>query len=135
MRTTTGCALILATLSGAACHTMRPVTLDQLGGIQPNRVWVKRDHQSVVVVSHPQVLGDTLVGFVNRKYEVMPAADLTQVLVRRPAPRRTAALVFAGTLGLAGFAAHMLGGGGQSGPSRDTKCDTGLPEFQSICQQ
>ena len=122
MRTATGCALILAALSSAACHTMRPVTLDQLGGIQPDRVWVKRDHQSAVVVSHPQVLGDTLVGFVNRKYEVMPATDLTQVLVRRPAGGRTAALLVAATVGLAGVV-HLVAGSGQSAPGLSSKCE------------
>jgi hypothetical protein len=130
-----GCALIFATLTSAACHTMRPVTLEQLGDIQPRRVWVKRDHQSVVVVSQPKVFGDTLVGFVNRKYQVMPGATLYQVLVERPAPRRTAALVVAGTLGLAGFTAFILSAKGAASPPTNSKCDIGEPDFAIFCPQ
>ena len=135
MRTATGCAVILATLSSVACHTMRPVTLDQLRGIGPPEVLVTRADRSVAVVAHPQVFGDTLVGFVNRKYQVMPAAGLKQVLVQQAAPRRTAALFIVGAVGLAGVAAYMLGGGGGPALMKDTKCDTGLPEFQVGCQQ
>jgi hypothetical protein len=133
MRTAMGCALILATLASAACHTMSPVALDQLRGIQPNRVWVTRGDQSVVVVSNPQVLGDTLVGFVNRKYQVMPLASLKQLRVARAAPRRTAALVVAGIVGLA-VGGYMAASSGASVAPKDTKCDTGLPEFQVMCQ-
>ncbi len=122
MRTANGCALMLVALSSAACHTMKPVTLDQLGGIAPVRVWVKRDHRPVVVVSNPQVLGDTLVGFVNRKYEVIPAADLTQVLVQRPAGGRTAALLVAGALGFAGVT-YAIAGSGSSAPQLSSKCE------------
>jgi len=121
MRSVNGYFVALAALAGSACHTMRPVTLDQLGGLQPDHVWVQRGDQGVVEVSHPQVLGDTLVGFVNRKYEVMPGANLTEVLVRRSAGGRTAALLAVSGVGLAGIA-YLIAGSGKSGPDVNAKC-------------
>src|ERR1700675_1058703 len=129
-----GCALILATLSSTACHTMRPVALDQLAGMQPSRVWVKRDHQSLVVVSNPKVFGDTLVGFVNRKYAVMPPASGEQVLMKRPAPRRTAVLIVAGVLGVAGVAFRVAGSGAAAAPTQ-SKCDINESGSNVECPQ
>jgi hypothetical protein len=122
MRTAIGCALIMTMLSSSACHTMKPVALDQLAGIQPTRVWVKRDHQSVVLVSNPKVFGDTLVGFINRKYAVMPRASLGQLLVKTSAPTRTAVLIAAGALVLGGVAFRVGGSGGPTAPTQ-SKCD------------
>lgn len=122
MRTAMGCALILAALSSVACHTMRPVTLDQLRGIGPRQVRVTRADQSVEIVSRPQVMGDTLVGFVNRTYQVIPAADLKQVLVRQSAPRRTALLAVAGVLGFVGFTRLFTSSGPPAAPTQ-SKCD------------
>jgi hypothetical protein len=135
MRTATGCALVLATFASAACHTTKPVALDQLAGIQPSRVWVKRSDQSVVVVSNPKVFGDTLVGFINRKYAVMPSASLSQVLVERAAPRRTAVLVIAGTLGLAGMAAFLVSGTGGATPPTQSTCDINESGSNVECPQ
>jgi hypothetical protein len=122
MRIGTGCTLIVVALSSAACHTMRPVALDQVGGVRPTSVVVKRDHQQDVVVSNPQVFGDTLVGFVNRKYEVLPPASFNQLLMKQPAPGRTAALVAAGMLGLVG-AAFLVASSGSSAPQLSSKCE------------
>jgi hypothetical protein len=109
-------------LSSSGCHTLKPVALDQLAGIQPNRVWVKRDHQSVVLVSNPKVFGDTLVGFVNRKYAVMPRASVDQVLVKTSAPKRTAVLIAAGAL-VMGVVAFRVGGSGAPAAPTQSKCD------------
>jgi len=116
------CGLILGMLLSAACHVMRPVTLDQLRGIGPSQVLVTRADQSVVVVSRPQMLGARLVGFVNGKYEVMPAADVTQVLVQMPAPRRTALLAVGVAVGIGAFT-YALTGGGKSGRDQSDWCD------------
>jgi hypothetical protein len=51
----------------------------------------------------------------------MPAADLKQVLVERPAPGRTAALIVAGVLGLA-VGGYMVASSGASAPDLQSKC-------------
>jgi hypothetical protein len=43
--TVVGCVLLAATLSSAACHTMKAVALEELGSIRPTRVWVTRADQ------------------------------------------------------------------------------------------
>lgn len=99
MRTTWATAMIAAALSSAACYTMRPVTIDNLIGEHPSRVWVTRADQSVVVVEGPQLFRGKLVGFVDGQYKEMPRTDLTQLVVRKLALGRTLALLSAGVLG------------------------------------
>jgi hypothetical protein len=100
MRITVVGWLIGTTLSSAACHTMKPVALEELGSIRPSRVWVTRGDQSVVVVEGPRLLESGLVGFVDGRYQEVTAADVKRVLMRRPAGGRTAALVAVGAVGL-----------------------------------
>jgi hypothetical protein len=114
--------LIAATASGAACHTMRPVTLGELGAMRPSEVRVTRADQSVVVVSGPQTFGDTLVGYVNGQFEEMPGVGLKQMLVRRSARGRTAALVAAGAVGIAALAALVSGAGDYRNPADRHDC-------------
>lgn len=101
--------LIATALLSAGCHTMRPITLDELGGIRPSQVWVTRGDQSVLVVTGPQLFGDTLVGYVNGTFEEMPTAGVTRMLVRRPARGKTVALLAAGTVGLAAVTMLLTG--------------------------
>ena len=117
-----GC-LIAATDASAACHTLKSVTLEQVHVAKPSEVKVTRGDQSIVVVSGPQVIGDTLVGYVNGKFEELPAADLKQVRMRAPARAQTAALIVATTVGVAGFAWMVTGGGGFFDPKTTTDCD------------
>ena len=126
MRPVMGCALLLAALSSAACHTMKPVTLDQLVALKPDRVWVTDADQSVVVVAAPiNVLGDTLVGYVNGKYEEMPTGSLKRFVVQSPAKTRTVLLVAALAVGFGGFAYALtgIGGGQQTNPLSVGDCD------------
>jgi hypothetical protein len=130
MRLTVVGWLIATTLPSAACHTMRPVALEELGAIRPTRVWVTRADQSVVVVEGPRVLESGLVGFVNGSYEEMPADDVKRVLMRRSAGGRTAALVAAGAVGLT-TAAFLMAGGKSSYQhpctSASSECDPNSP--------
>ncbi len=93
MRSNVVCALLLATLSSAACTTKKTVTMDELNAMKPLKAWVTEKDQTVVLVSGPQVVGDTLVGYINGVYEEMPAAQLTQLMVETPAKTRTYLLV------------------------------------------
>jgi hypothetical protein len=88
---------------------MKPVTLDQLNALRPERAWVTEGDQTVVVVSGPQVVGDTLVGYVNGVYEEMPTAQFKQVLVRRPATAKTVLLVGAITAGFGAMVYALIG--------------------------
>ena len=121
--------LIATTLAGAACHTMKPVPLEALGGVRPARVWVTRADQAVVVVDGPQMFGDTLVGYVNGRFEELPAADVRRLVMRAPARGRTAALVAGGALGLAAVVYLVSGGGGSRDPCtlQSSECDPNAP--------
>lgn len=123
MRTIMVGTLLLVALSSAACKTMKPVTLDQLNALKPPRAWVTANDQSVVLVSGPQVVGDTLVGYVNGTYEEMPSAQLKQVVVQRPANTRTAILAVGIAVGLGGFVVAITGSGGNGGRTQTDFCD------------
>lgn len=114
MRPMAGCTLLLAALASAACRTMKPVTLDQLSALGPDRVWVTESDQSVVLIDEPKVVGDTLVGYVGRKHERLPSASLKQLRVRTSAPVRTTLLAVGVIGGLVGLLASV----GGSGPSQ-----------------
>jgi hypothetical protein len=104
MRAPLALALVVTTLSSVACHTLAPVKLDQLGTMKPSRAWVTLGDKSVVEISGPQVLGDTLVGYVNGVYQELPASTVTGVQVQKAATGKTVALVAASTIAFGGFA-------------------------------
>src|SRR5882672_3104212 len=109
MRTLVVGSLLLAALAGVACKTMKPITLAELNALKPPRAWVTANDQSVVLVSGPQVVGDTLVGYVNGAYEEMPSAQLKQVVVQKPANTRTAVLAVGIAVGIGGFVYAITG--------------------------
>jgi hypothetical protein len=109
---------VLVVASTVGCHTMRPVALDDLDTVRPGRVWVTRADQSVVVVSGPRVVRNRLAGFIDGTYQVIPADEVEQILVRRPEKGKTAALVAAGAVGLAATAYLLSGTGGSKNPCR-----------------
>jgi hypothetical protein len=90
---------------------MKPVPLAQLNAMKPDRAWVTEGDHSVILVSKPQVVGDTLVGYVNGKYEEMPTSTFQQVVVQRPATSRTVLLVAVIAAGFGGMALALTGGG------------------------
>ena len=104
MRALIGCVLVVTALSSVACHTMAPATLAQLGTMKPSRAWVTLEDKSVVEISGPQVLGDTLVGYVNGVYQELPASNVQGVTVQKAATGKTVALIAASTIAFGGFA-------------------------------
>lgn len=125
--------LIATTLVGAACHTMAPLSWDEVGGLRPSRVWVTRADQSVVEVSGPQLFGDTLVGYVNGQFQELPTASLQQVVMRRAARGKTIALIAASTAGAAALIVVISGIGSNDDPRFYFDCDDDplLPECQN----
>jgi len=122
MRPTLVGLLTAATLSSAACQTMRPVALDELSAMRPGLVWVTRADQSVVVVSGPRAFGDTLVGYVDGQFEEMPAADLKQIRMKQRARGKTAALLAAGAVGTAALAYLIANVGNYQDPAANLDC-------------
>lgn len=114
----------LAALTAWACHTMAPLTLEDVQLQRPARVWVTQD-QSTMEVSGPQVFNDTLVGYVNGEYQELPAASLSKVVTKRPARAKTIGLAAAGTVGLAAFIWAIAGTEKYTNPkqSSGTDCD------------
>ena len=113
-----GAALIAGVLG---CTTFGPVDgRSFVGGRRPAEVWVMRPDSSTVQVARPKMLGDTLVGFVEGKYQKFPPADVSQLKGRRPAPMRTALLVGGGlvTIGVVGIL--VSGGRKTEEPMADT---------------
>jgi hypothetical protein len=104
---------------------MRPVSLEQLGVIKPDRAWVTVADQPMAVISGPQMVGDTLVGYINGQYEELPRANVKQIIVQRNAPTRTALLATAIALGVGGFAYVLTGsaGGGKPPNAGAGDCD------------
>lgn len=112
MRSTVAATLLLAaTLAIGACHTMKPVSMTELNALKPERAWLTEANQTVVVVDGPQVMGDTLVGYINGVYEEMPATRFKEVMVQQPATTKTALLVGAITVGFGGMVYALLGSG------------------------
>ncbi len=87
-------------LSLAGCTATHVVANPQqfIDTKRPGQVWVTTPDNSVVALSHPEVQGDTLVGFANGTYRAMPMADVKLIRARVAAPYRTALLVGAGAV-------------------------------------
>ena len=115
--------LIAALLSSAACYSMKPVALEELVAIRPTKARVTRSDQSVTVVWGPRVIENRLVGWVDGEYQVMPATDVQQVLVKRPARGRTAAAIAAGTVGAAALVYMLTGSGNYKDPCSTASSD------------
>jgi hypothetical protein len=110
MRTPKSSVAIATALLTAACFTMRPVSLEDLGAHPASRVWVTRPDQSKVLVDGAQVFRGKLVGFVDGKYHELPPDDLHQMHVRKVAVGRTLSLVGAG-IATAGVLMLLVSGG------------------------
>jgi len=98
-------------LSAAGCKTMRPANMTSVG--TAHRAWVTLPNQTVVEVSGPKVINDTLVGYVGGEFKEIPASEVKQIRVKDWNRGKTAAL---GVLGLAAFGAtaYAITAGGKS---------------------
>jgi len=113
MRPILTCTLLLAAFAGAACSTMKSPTLDQLGTLGPDRVWVTQSDESVVLFWEPTVVRDTLVGYVDNKRRKLPSAGIQELRVRTPAHTRTM-LLAAGLVVAFGGVLFVVSGDGPS---------------------
>jgi hypothetical protein len=124
--------VLVAAVGASGCHTLAPLTLDEIGHLRPSRVWVTDHDQSIVEVSGPMVFNDTIVGYINGEFQELPANSVSKVMMRRPARARTIALAAAGTAGLAAFVWMIAGGEQYVNPAQFVDCDDDplLPECQ-----
>lgn len=123
MRSLLGCTLVLAALSGIGCKTTAPVTLAELNALKPERAWVTESDKSITIVEAPQVVGDTIVGYVNGVYEEMPSTKFSQIVVEKNATTRTILLVGAATVGLGGMIYALIGGKGDTAYGGPDYCE------------
>jgi hypothetical protein len=89
----------------AACTTLRPATPDQLRGPHPpDRVRVTEANGSTVILHSPQLVGDSLGGWVDGERRTFLLSPTTEIEVRAAAPDRTsAAIIFGGGLAALGY--------------------------------
>lgn len=132
MRSRNMASAVSAAVLISACHTMAPLTLEEIATLRPSRVWVTDHQQSVVEVSGPVVFNDTLVGYVNGEFQELPASGLAKVVMKRPARARTIALATAGAVGLGAFVWMIAAGEKYVNPAQFVDCDDDplLPECQ-----
>jgi hypothetical protein len=102
---------------------MRTVSFDELSAIRPAEVVVTRTDQSRIVVSGPQTVGDTLLGYVNGQFEEIPASSLQAMQVKHRDKKKTAALVVAGLAGVAAMAIMVSGAGDHNNPEDTRDCE------------
>jgi len=112
-------AVAIAIFSLSACHSMRPSNITSVG--TAHRAWVTLPNQTVVEVSGPKVINDTLVGYVGGEYKEIPASDVKLIRVKEWNRGETAALA---AIGLAAFggAAFALTSSGKSNKDVDASC-------------
>ena len=99
-------------LSVPACKTMRTSSMTSVG--TAHRAWVTLPNQTVVEVSGPKVINDTLVGYVGGEFKEIPATDVKQIRVKEWNRGKTALV---SVLGLTAFgaAAYAITSSGKSG--------------------
>jgi hypothetical protein len=114
--------LILVTVTG--CSTMQPVAQPRefMQARKPGRIWVTRQATPTMVeVSAPQMVGDSLVGFVEGEYVEIPFNDVQTVQARQYSRSRTMAFI----LGISAVVVGglILAGGGLGSNMVEDDCD------------
>jgi hypothetical protein len=107
-------AMPLAAVALVGCYAMSPVPSprEYIAAREPSLVMVTRADGSVVPVEGPSVKGDSLMGFVNGRYQfVGRLTDVRTVTARRPAKGRTALLAGGAAVTLVGLAIALSSGG------------------------
>lgn len=115
-------ALLVVALSSAACHTIKPVTMNELNAIKPEQAWITESDHSIVLITGPQVVGDTLVGYVEGQYQEIPKSQFSELRVQKNATSRTVLLVSAIAVGFGGMV-YAMTGSGSGGKGQSDTCD------------
>jgi len=122
-------AVAIMILSVAGCKSMRPSNLTTVG--TAHRAWVTLPDRKVVLINGPKVINDTLVGYVEGKYEEIPASDVKQIRVKEWNRGKTALLGILGLAALGGATYAITSSGGYTPPQIDfCMNDPGRPGCQ-----
>jgi len=127
-----GCVLALAAFAGIACHTMASVPVNQLGTLKPSRAWLTMGDQSVIELAGPQVMGDTVVGYVKGEYHELPMANVKGVTVQKASPLKTAGLVASGLVVLGGVA-YVISSSANKADTSTSMVDCQVNPNASVC--
>ncbi len=100
-RRLTAAALASLVLLATACSTMVvvPSPAQFVATKSPRMVWVTKTDNTVLALQSPQIIADTIGGFVKGDFIELPLSSVLSMRARHPAPRRTALLVSGLTLG------------------------------------
>ena len=129
MRKTFEKALIVAMLGSAACHTMVPLTFDEVGSMRPGTVYLTREDATMLELTGPQVFGDTLVGYSAGTFYELDRKEISRVTMKQSAKGKTIALVAAGIAGAAAIGV-VISGLGDDSPLYDCNDTPEIPECQ-----
>jgi hypothetical protein len=130
MRTTFEKAIIVVALASAACHTMVPLTFDEVGATRPGTVYLTRGDATMLELTGPQVFGDTIVGYdMGGNFYELDRKEISRVTVRQSAKGKTMALVAAGIAGAAAIGV-LISGIGEDSPPYDCNDTPEIPPCQ-----
>ena len=123
MNNVIGKALIVAALASAACHTMVPLTFDEVGATRPGTVYLTRDDATVLQLTGPQVFGDTIVGYdMGGNFYELDRKEIQRVTVKQSAKGKTIGLV-AASIAVAGVVGVWISGLGEEGETAGVDCN------------
>ena len=129
MRKTFEKAIMVAVLATAACHTMVPLTFDEVGSMRPGTVYLTREDATMLELTGPQVFGDTLVGYSAGTFYELDRKEISRVTMKQSAKGKTIALVAAGIAGAAAIGV-VISGLGDDSPLYDCNDTPEIPECQ-----
>lgn len=110
-----------------ACTTMQPVSRPRefMKSRQPSVVWVNHSGQKLVSLEGPQLVGDSIVGFIEGEYTEIPMSQIESMHAKQYSRSRTTAFV-AGMVGVAAAAILLLSGGMGAGMDEIGEDDIGI---------
>ena len=130
MRATFVKATIVLALATAACHTMVPLTLEEVSSMRPGTVYLTRGDATQLQLTGPQVFGDTIVGYdMGGNFHELDRHEVSRVTMKQSAKGKTMALVAAGIVGAAAIGVVISGIGADS-PLYDCNDEPERPECQ-----
>lgn len=110
-----------------ACSTMQPVARPRefMQARQPSIVWVDHAGQQMVSIEGPQLMGDSIVGFIEGEYTEIPMSQIRSMQAKQYSRSRTTAFL-AGMVAVAAAAIFLVSGGTGSTSDQIDEDDIGM---------
>jgi hypothetical protein len=115
-----------------ACSTMQPVSQPRafLESQRPAVVWLsKTNDQTMLALNAPQLVGDSVVGFVEGEYSEIALSQIRSMQAKQYSRGRTTAFV-AGAAAIAVGLFFVVSGGHGSNTELDGEDDIGIIRFR-----